>query len=181
MDREVLGVLAKWGNIINDRVENRWASINGIEGNANTKKPQLSSDKITQTLILVFSGQKAWIAEFGSGSLMETDTKKNKYLARYISGRNFNKYRLNMGKYLGIKSRARGVYRDLDDNIHITTGGTPGYDLEFHGSLKGKYQPKRPMYIIQEEIKAAIPEIKEDISAALKSHVLKSIKTSLGG
>lgn len=107
------------------------------------------------TAAIVANGMKAWLLEFGKGSLMETDREKNPFLDEYISGNVtditgdplFNPARKHEG--MTILGRPKGVYLDIDDNIHVSSGFMEGWNLERREVTMGGVIPFRPMFIIR--------------------------------
>ena len=153
-------VLVMYSDTICRRIKSRWASL-GIKGNAEADSYILGSVKGAVVSRIFGSGQKAWIAEFGSGSLME-DSADNPYLNDYLQSPEFNQWRLHSSR-LPIMGRSAGEYTDLDGVTHISSGKLAGFDLERDGWAV----PQEPMHIMREEVTEALPEISEALSSAI--------------
>jgi hypothetical protein len=162
-------VISSHASIICERVRQKWGNLSGIVGNAKIdfSQPKLIGDIIVATLSA--NGQKAWIAEYGRGSLMES-TAKNPYLAEYISSSVYNYYRKEYGTNI-ILGRDAGIYTDLDGNPHSTAGKMAGKIVEG----KGRTQPISPMYVIMTEIGFELNNIMLDLSNAVGHAIANSI------
>ena len=187
MEQVIKDVLIEMGKRINQRVVKRWMALNNIQGNAYANEPtfeQEIQDAITMTLS--YGGQKAWVAEFGRGSLM-ADEPDNPFIKRYKNSVLFNKARLSplnsRTKVMSIVSREpKSTYKDLDGNTHTATEKFPkaGFNLE-HWAETGKaphrkyFKPSPPLYIIATEIKLALREIKTELQKATRRHITKLI------
>ena len=182
-------VLLRYGKIINDRVVNKWRAYGEVTGNARALPPTIDN-QIANTILLnlSYSGQKAWIVEFGKGSKL--DKNDNPFLEAYKKSANFNRTRL-IGKLnsltpdFAITSREpKSVYKDLDGKSHVASDKFPkaGFNLEYwiekyHPELMNhfSFSPKR---IIQDEVKFAIPEITLELQKSCHNFMIESI---LGG
>lgn len=109
---------------------------------------ETAKDAVVRSIVEV--GQRAWIAEFGKGSLMASGSE-NPFLEDYISGKVkdadgnplFNSERL--GHALAITGRKHGYYYDLDGNRYHSHGVLAGKVIEDNSS--GKYRPSAPKFI----------------------------------
>ena len=110
------------------------------------------------SVTFIASGQKAWILEYGKGSLMDSD---NPYLGEYKSNSNWNQYR----KGNAVTGRGAGEYQDLDGNTHYSSGKAIGRNLEAIG--KEEYFPSGPLHIIRESIHEHMLLIQEDIMSTV--------------
>lgn len=134
-------VISKYINAAKDNVSTEWQKMNTIDGEAHissTQKPQQTNDVVSY--IVEAWGQKAWIAEYGKGSLMDKSSE-NPYLSDYLASSNFNKNRLADG--LAIMGRPKGVYKDLDGNVYTSSGSAEWVNLEDwwssrHINLRGR-------------------------------------------
>lgn len=111
------------------------------------------------SLILKAIGQKALIAEFGKGSLMD---RNNPALPRYQSSHDYNPNRLD-GE---IRSRPKGIYYDLDGIPHKGTGGNK--------ILEGKserFNPIEPRHIVRELLKEELNRFTADLTAYIATQV----------
>ena len=96
--------------------------------------------------VFIAEGQKAWVLEYGRGSLMEKNSANNPWLEEYTNDPNFNKWR--KAHAFAITGREAGEYYDLDGNKHHSTGSLKGVNLEEWHSTK-EYYPISPRRIIQ--------------------------------
>ena len=134
-------VISKYIRAAKDNVSTEWQKMNTIDGEAHissTQKPQQTNDVVSY--IVEAWGQKAWIAEYGKGSLMDKSSE-NPYLSDYLASSNFNKNRLADG--LAIMGRPKGVYKDLDGNVYTSSGSAEWVNLEDwwssrHINLRGR-------------------------------------------
>jgi hypothetical protein len=160
LESAVEGVLIFWSDRICNRIRSRWDSL-GIPGKSEADFYPLS---IVQGIVasrISGWGQRAYIAEFGSGSLMD---KNNPYLEKYLQSPEFNQWRLHSSR-MPIMGRSAGEYQDLDGRTEVSTGKMQGLDLERDG--KPQWQPHEPMHNMEQEIDAALPEIMESITQAI--------------
>lgn len=134
-------VISKYIRAAKDNVSTEWQKMNTIDGEAHissTQKHQQTNDVVSY--IVEAWGQKAWIAEYGKGSLMDKSSE-NPYLSDYLASSNFNKNRLADG--LAIMGRPKGVYKDLDGNVYTSSGSAEWVNLEDwwssrHINLRGR-------------------------------------------
>lgn len=159
----IIIVLEKWARIIRSRVEYKHGTL-GIEGETQS---QITNAIIGSMIVaqMDFWGQKAFIGEYGSGSLMEKTLEDNPYLREYFSGDQWNPLRTGYS----IRGRAEGDYKDLDGKTHHSSGAMRGLNLE------ETFLPIAPMHIIETEIDFAIPEIVEDLYSALSDAIVKEM------
>ena len=181
MEQAVANAMEEVAKKVNTRVENKWAAQKGIKGRAKAYAPKMSIP--TPSIIeatLSYDGQKAWISEFGKGSLTDT-SKDNEWLDRYKNSASFNPARLkplnSATKQLSVVSRKPGEsYRDLDGHIHTATDKFPreGFNLEWWAARsRGKpyrkgFKPLPPLHTVHDEVKATTPEFGNAINTAIK-------------
>ena len=136
----------------------------GIIGEAeiHSELPSIVGTLVTATI--EGWGQKAWIAEFGSGSIM-AKANENPYLSAYKSSGNYNPLRLSDGSITG---RPKGVYYDLDGYRHESSGSAAGRDLELKPVVTVMY----PAHVIAEEIQSAMPELVIEIQSAVAGYAV---------
>lgn len=168
IELEIAKVLKLHTDIICNRVRAKWGNMVGIVGNA-----EIHSDfpKIVGSMVVASieaSGQKAWIAEFGSGSL-SAPRSENPYLGDYVSHGNFNRHRSEGN--MSIKGRDKGSYYDLDGYKHESTGRSAGKDLE----LKPVYTVMYPAHVIQHEVTTELPEIIVHLQQVIEASVLAEL------
>lgn len=149
---ELNAVLDRHAIAICEDIEREWGN-QSQEGRAEVHQVTDMLASAIQTSIIA-SGQKAWILEYGKGSLMDLD---NPYLDEYKASDNYNPYR----KYNEIAGRPAGEYYDLDGNIHYSSGKAIGRNLEKIG--KEEYRASEPLHLIHEAIQEQIPFILEEI------------------
>lgn len=147
-------VLNKYIKIALKEIRHFWAiygKLPGDEAIENRKTEPSKNPKIgimqyeiTQNLVkatIVAEGRKAWIIEFGRGSMMETSQLENPYLAEYISDSSlFNTARLSKG--YAILGREKGYHNDLDGGTFFSSGRARGRDIE-QWRIKHKYSGRR--------------------------------------
>ena len=150
-----------------------------IEGEANVNFA-ITSD--TPTLITGeyrATGQKAWIAEYGSGSLLD---KSNPMLNEYRNNSAFNAER---SEDFEIRTRT-GEYTDLDGKTHVGSGlgGVHGLNAE---KLRGRpaiaHSPKHVMREALGADGAAEParakDMKQDILNAFGAVIQREVRRVL--
>ena len=189
MEQVIKDVLIEMGKRINRRVVKRWRALNNIQGEAYANEPTFEKEiRSAIVMTLSYGGQKAWVAEFGRGSLMEKDDD-NPFIKRYKRSTLFNKARLtplnSKTKVMSIVSRKpNSTYKDLDGNTHTATDKFPkaGFNLEYWAETgkaphRKHFKPSPPLYIIATEIKMALPEIKTELQKAIRQHISKIISS----
>ena len=142
----IADVVQRYAQGFKGDIVGEWDKITDIEGNA-----ELSFVITTNTPTLVIgeyraSGQKAWIAEYGSGSLLDSD---NPGLMAYSNSSSFNKEREDFE----IRTR-KGEYTDLDGVVHEGSGigGTHGLNAEKLGNHS--VTPHPPRHVMKEALGA---------------------------
>ncbi|WP_371380736.1 hypothetical protein [Sporomusa aerivorans] len=166
------GVVVLWSERICNRIKARWSTL-GIQGNAKADWFLLGSVKGMVASRIIGSGQKAWIAEFGSGSLVDTD---NPYLQEYLQSPQFNQWRLQSSR-MPIMGRSTGEHKNIDGEALVSSDKLAEFDLERDGNLQ--WQPHEPMHIMQEEVTAALPEIAESLSDAISKAITEEVSLML--
>jgi hypothetical protein len=123
--------------------------------------------KLAEDLLLLTlfgKGQKALIAEFGRGSLMDRD---NPALEEYINGDIFNRERLKYN--MAILTRPKDIsYRDLDDNEYIRKPPKVLTNLE---TKKPKYAPVEPKYVLISTLIQNLDSVIDNILLAVTTQV----------
>lgn len=184
MRQVVEDVLNRMGRKINARVVKRWKTLRSIRGESYALDPTFTNavkDEIVMQLS--YGGQKAWIAEYGRGSLMDK-SKRNKWAGRYRSSAGFNQARLKplnaKAKKFSLVSRdPKTSYRDLDGNTYIASDKFPmaGFNLEYWAEnyvnkpYRKHFLPMSPLYIIESEVKMALPEIEAELEKGIRSYI----------
>ena len=172
-------ILRKYCKVACDEVRQQWGALDTIDGDATITERELEITQDTVARALCAYGQKAWIAEFGKGSLMD-DSSTNPFLDDYINSPIFNKARLSgsvkifgsdvevSGRKMAVVGRPRGVYYDIDGNPHTSHGNLEEIPIE---RWKGQplFTPIRGKHIISNilEKSGLIDEMNEEIQTAV--------------
>jgi hypothetical protein len=169
IEQKIAGIIAMYTQIICERVKAKWGNMQGIQGKAGIYAglPTIIGPMVSQSIDA--TGQKAWIAEFGSGSTMDTSSP---YYSTYRGSSNFNPSRRSDNSITG---RPAGEYLDLDGNIHVSTGTNEGRDLE----AKPVYTHMLPMHIIEFEIREVLPDLRAAIAVAVQDEVKRIFTMSI--
>ena len=135
-----------------------WKELQGFPGSlgeADVKSRIIKETSLQVKLLFTAIGQRALIAEYGKGSLMDKD---NPGLANYLSGYEFNTLRLKYG--LATLARLKGdYYLDLDGNVHEGKSNNPYWNVEIPSKRHGvnpMYQPLEPKHIVRETVRQNI-------------------------
>lgn len=121
------------------QIRQQWNAHN-VDGNSKIGFGVTEAESVI-TACIVASGQKAWILEFGKGSLMEAD---NPFLKNYINGDIFYRERLNHS--MTILGRPKGEYSDLDGNKFFSSGKFEGIPVE---NFDDRHKPLPALHIIK--------------------------------
>ena len=159
-------ILRKYCRVACDEVRQQWGALDTIDGNAEITERDLEITQDTVARAICAYGQKAWIAEFGKGSLMDNTVAENPFLTDYLSDSKFNKDRLAHG--LAVVGRPHGEYYDLDGNPHFSHGSLQGIPIEsWYGQRL--FTPIRGKHIISNilERSGLIDEMNEEIQGAV--------------
>ncbi len=159
LQREVKKKIDEYTRIARGMVKAEWSKYTGgIYSDLGEAKlfltPVIADSQGMVVRDILASGQKAWILEFGRGSLMETSSAENPWLDEYVESSDFNKWR--KGNAFAITGREKGSkYYDLDGKgknggtePFVSTGTLKGVNLEEWHSTK-EYAPISPMKVIQ--------------------------------
>lgn len=151
------------------QIEQEWSTISNIDGESNITDEELTiaSDIVARSLCAW--GQKAWIAEFGKGSLMDKSSSENPFLDDYINSSQFNEARL--GHALSVVGRPAGEYTDLDGKDrdkygkkYKSSGNLYGKVIEDVATSRGyPYAPIRGKHIIKQVIDTDISMLQNEI------------------
>ena len=164
-------VVQRYCKAAQEIVVQRWASLDNIDGNASIRDMELTVAQDVVARAICATGQKAWIAEYGKGSLMET--KDNPFLSDYVNSSLFNKDRL--GHALATVGRDYGYYEDLDGKRHFSHGGLKGKVIEtFYG--QPLFFPIRAKHVIKETVKSLEPELYKEIQEAIANVITNAVK-----
>lgn len=161
-------VLQEFGDRVCSEVKKQWNGLSSIDGKSDidfkiipNTEPNVIVGRLTA------SGQKAWIAEYGKGSGMDS-ARDNPYLEQYRRSEVYNKLRPSNDLIVG---RPKGTYHDLD-----------GKEFYSHGTAKGRqvekpftqYESTPPYHIIEDNMKkdTGIKELfKQKLKAQLKQNL----------
>lgn len=171
IEQRIAEVLQRWSKVICERVKARWGYITHLEGDPQmiASLPEIVGSTIA--ISLEGSGMKAWIAEFGSGSAMDTT---NPYLDEYMSSPMWNRRRSKGDPSFRGRVAGDTVYKP-DGTTYESSGKAAGLNLEWGLKYTGyetPFTPTAPMHIIRDEVTLALPEIEADIQVAMREHVL---------
>lgn len=175
-----------------ENIRREWdGRIDDIPGEAHLSLIENNVGKGARSVTYKAWGQRAWIDEFGSGSLMD---KENPYLPAYKSSKYWNKEREDTE----IRTRHRQVpglefdghkfgYLDLDDNPHRGSGiGMPhGINIETStGRFHGAVRPHLPRHTVREEVTGQGSEdvvMTDAFGKAINEFIALRTKEVLGG
>ena len=169
----------KFHKIINDyckvacqQVRQQWNAYS-VNGNSKIGFDIQNAESVI-TACIIASGQKAWILEFGKGSLMDSD---NPFLNDYISGDIFYRERLNHS--MTILGRPKGEYSDLDGNKFFSSGKFEGIPVE---NIDDRHQPLPAHHIIKNILfgdndNGLISQMNSELNLVVKSAVHKLFST----
>jgi hypothetical protein len=164
-------LLRKWALKIIYDVQREWGN-HPTPGEAHISfVSNMLAGEVTATLIA--SGQKAWILEYGKGTLMDLS---NPYLAEYQSNPNYNRYR----KFNEVAGRGPGVYHDLDGNEFTSSGKAVGVNLETVAFVTGKdeFLPSEPLHLIFYSILENRQLILDDIAETFALYTVELFVTA---
>lgn len=176
--KKISAILRNYSRVACEQVRQQWSryDVNGLS-EINFK---VEDAEAIVTAFIWAAGQKAWLLEYGKGSKMERSTIENPFLAEYLSGAVtdaggdplFNPERLQRG--MAIIGRPFGLYCDLDDVIHFSSGYLEGRMLE---PVEGRQfpfaiEPLPPRKIIKNVLfgqnnDGLIAEINKEIAEAM--------------
>lgn len=158
----ILDVCDKEADTLVRQIQQDYVSINNVKGKADVTKQlkQYAKDQIVMSIIS--AGQKAVIAEYGKGSLMDRD---NPALEDYFNEKGvFNQRRLAYDMAIITRPYDKS-YKDLDGNTFTRKPPTREYNLEETGDKR--YQPVSPKYIVKKALEQRINLILDRIAEAI--------------
>ncbi len=167
MDKKSIEViLKKYGESVSKDIERTWDGLQNIDGNAEIDfKIMPNTDENIVLGRFEATGQKAWIAEYGKGSKMDSESK-NPYLSRYKNSELWNK--LRKGHF--VTGRPKGSYQDIDGNTHNPSGRLAGRVLEqFEG-----HEPSKAYHVLHNSL-AEANALKELFKRQLKENIRNQI------
>ena len=160
LQRKIRDTVNAYAREVKVRVKEEWSRYESDLGKAKiTVTPALIKADTEGMIVQAIhaTGQKAWLLEYGRGSLMETRSAENPWLDEYVSSKQFNKWR--MANAFAITGREKGSqYYDLDGRgrdgvVHgvpfVSTGTLKGVNLEKDWHSTKSYTPLPPRRIIQ--------------------------------
>ncbi len=165
--KKIRQIVRKYCRVACDEVRQQWGALDTIDGNATIKAQDLEISEDTVARALCAYGQKAWIAEFGKGSLMDNAGADNPFLEDYLNTDAFNRDRLAHG--LAVVGRPRGIYYDLDGIPHYSHGTLEGVPIEtWYG--QNLFTPIRGRHVISNILRpdgVLITSMNEEVQAAI--------------
>lgn len=196
-------VMNKYTKIALQEVKQFWSrygKLPGDEAISDRKTSESKPPSITQTFAqiennlikttITAAGRKAWIIEFGRGSMMETDKEENPWLEEYLNSPSlFNTARLSRG--YAILGREQGEHNDLDGGTFYSSGKAKDRNIEqwrihhtFRGKRNGKegrlfdYAPILPTHIIRHTLydSGLIVEMCEKIIEVVSEELFKVMR-----
>ena len=173
MITKIYAVIDKWSHKITQDIEREWSNYPNITFRANADNTiVITGDMIISTIF--GEGGKAWLLEYGKGSLMDTD---NPYLSEYKGSLLWNPMRVNND----ITGRPQGDYQDIDGNTKYSSGKNVGKSLESWAKSQGKeeYMPQEAMHIIRNAVEFALPFILDDIADVVGEEIIISVTRSI--
>ena len=199
----ISGVMNRYTKRAIQEIKQFWSIYGKIPGDeaisdrsANASKPPSitrSFEKIGENILkatLTAAGRKAWIIEFGRGSMMETDREENPWLEEYLSTPSlFNTARLSRG--YAILGREQGEHDDLDGGTFYSSGKARNRNIErwrIHHTFKGRrngkegklfdYAPLLPTHIIRHTLydSGLIVEMCEEIIEVAIEEIFKVMR-----
>lgn len=168
-------------------IEQQYAALPDSMGDSSVYEAEARTAKDCVARSLCAIGQRAWIAEYGKGSLMETRASENPFLEDYVSGRIrdadgnplFNKDRL--AHAFAIVGREHGYYYDIDGRRYHSHGNLAGKVIESFNN-----QPLIKPYPAQKVIKrilfgngdnGLVAEMNEEIADLVLDEVCNTMNT----
>lgn len=144
------------------QIKQQWESTSKIDGESHITDEELTIASDTVARSICAWGQKAWIAEFGKGSLMDKSSSENPFLEDYENSEQFNRARL--GHALAVVGRPAGEYTDLDGKKYKSSGNLYGKVIEDVSTSKGyPYAPIRGQHVIQQVIDEDIEMLRNEL------------------
>lgn len=137
--KKFLKIINSYCNVACLQIRQQWNAYS-LDGISKIGFDVQTAESIISACILA-SGQKAWILEFGKGSLMDPD---NPFLQDYIKGDIFYRERLNQN--MAILGRPKGEYSDLDGNKFFSAGKLECVNIE---NIDALHQPLPAHHIIK--------------------------------
>lgn len=172
---EVASIVQSYIGMARAMIEQRWSAMTDIEGNAEVASSDLpKAQNIVSRCILAY-GQKAWIAEYGKGSLMD-NISENPYLEDYMHDANFNSERPRYDN--AVLGRPRGAYKDLDGNEYYSSGNLDGMIIEDFVNKFGQYlyKPIPARHVIKQVLMDILPEMREEVQYAARKTLNRLIQ-----
>lgn len=176
---------------LTERIEQRWSSSDkGVYTDHAITLRRYTPSKNMVRMGLDFEGLGAFILEYGSGSLMVTNTSAelgemgNPDLPNYINSSWFNDARTTNGNAI--------TGRQKNDIIHSPTLGVKEYkssgkmygiNLEkpLNGSKKEPLEPQEPLHIVEEEVFYWCIELEDAVNEAVEEWLSDSIEGCFKG
>ena len=167
MNKEpIQALLLKHAQSLCNDVQRTWNSLASIDGEAKVTAKGLSTNDNSVACQIEAEGQKAWIAEYGKGSLMDKSSD-NPYLERYYGSDKWNPLR-DTGNNVIVGRRA-GEYQDLDGKTYTSSGKRAGIKVEPH------IQPVKGQHVIEKTL-SSDSGLNQVFKSTLQELIEKQIK-----
>lgn len=144
LERRIKKIIRQYCKVAVVQVRSQWSKYNepNITGAANIDYEINDTVKWRISAEIMYSGQKAFLLEYGKGSLMD---RANPAFAWYTSRSNglYNRLRDSSQRIVG---RPRGRYRDLDGHERFSSGAAAGRILE---GKRPQYAASPPRHIVK--------------------------------
>lgn len=128
INSRIFQIVNKYANKACDKVQTEWSKyVSDVDGDS-VIDSEISKAKSRIVATIYAYGQRAWILEYGRGSLMD-NVNVNPYLNEYLQSEKINPWRKRKGSK-AIYGRPEGEYEDLDGNTQWSSGKLSGVNLE---------------------------------------------------
>lgn len=172
IDKAIVTFLRGQVDVLNERIRMKWdvyASQHAGFTTWNVHEPLFKQDENSIHILLQYSGLAAWIAEYGSGSQMDT-------LSPYYDSYSMNPLRKNKGNAFLGRKEGDIVYRP-DGSSYTSSGNMEGLNLEWRlGKRFSPFVAEKAQHIIRNEINMWAQEIKPELKQLIRREIIGIIK-----
>lgn len=157
--------------ILNDRIRMKLSVYEGDhEGftDWHVHEPVFTATPTTIRALLTYSGLAAWIAEYGSGSEMDTNSP-------YYHSYTMNPSRRAKGNAFLGRGKGEVVYRP-DGTTYISSGQAKGRNLEMPLGKLAPYIPQKAQHVIHQEIDMWVQEMVPELKQLVRKEIIARIK-----
>lgn len=144
LERRIKKIIRQYCKVAIAQVRAQWSKYNepNVTGEARIDYTLDEFAKWRINAEIIYFGQKAFLLEYGKGSLMD---RANPAFAWYTSRSNslYNRLRDSSQRIVG---RPRGRYRDLDGHVRFSSGTAAGRILE---GKRPQYAASPPRHIVR--------------------------------